>query len=105
MYIFPGLSFGAVACQAEKIPERMFMVAAEAVANSLTQEDLEADRVMPARSRLRDVALNVATTVVLESQKLGLAGRVLGEDWDEVKEQLRGMMWLPNPAAAPVSSS
>ena len=97
VYIFPGLSFGAVCCQAQTIPERMFMVAAEAVANSLSQEDLEADRVMPARSRLREVALNVATSVVLESQKLGLAGRVLGEGWDEVQEVLRGMMWLPNP--------
>ena len=36
VYIFPGLSYGAVACQASTIPDRFFMVAAEAVANSLT---------------------------------------------------------------------
>merc|ERR1719277_1244875 len=35
VYIFPGMSMGAVCCQASTIPERFFMVTAEAVANSL----------------------------------------------------------------------
>ena len=35
VYIFPGMSFGAVCCQAREIPESFFMAAAEAVANSL----------------------------------------------------------------------
>eukprot|EP00947_MAST-08B_sp_MAST-8B-sp1_P005587 g5587.t1 len=95
VYIFPGLSMGAVACQASSIPERFFMVAAEAVANSLSQADLEADRVMPHRSRLREVAQNVATATAVEAQKLGLAGRVLGKDWDEVHAAIGEMMWLP----------
>merc|ERR1712216_68427 len=52
VYIFPGLSFGAVCCEAKNIPDRFFMVAAEAVANTLDADDLAADRVIPARSRL-----------------------------------------------------
>ena len=32
VYIFPGLSFGACRCEARNIPDRMFLVAAEAVA-------------------------------------------------------------------------
>merc|ERR1719161_3344333 len=40
VYIFPGVSMGAICCQASTIPERLFMVAAEAVANSLDAQDL-----------------------------------------------------------------
>ena len=31
VYIFPGMSFGAMCCEAKTIPDRLFMVAAEAV--------------------------------------------------------------------------
>ena len=34
-FIFPGMSFAAVCCEAAKIPDHLFMEAAEAVANSL----------------------------------------------------------------------
>jgi len=100
VYIFPGMSMGAVCCQASTIPERFFMVAAEAVANSLDAEDLKTDRVVPHPNKIRAVGLNVATAVVLEAQKMGLAGTTLGKDALEVKEALQGMMWSPEGSGA-----
>merc|ERR1719382_1253194 len=78
VYIFPGMSMGAVCCRARTIPERFFMVAAEAVANTLDEEDLRENRCVPPLTKIRQVGLNVAVSVVLEAQKLGLAGRALG---------------------------
>jgi len=95
VYIFPGMSFAAICCKARTIPDRFFMVAAEAVANTLDDEDIKADRVVPHPDRLREVGLNVAIAVVLEAQKLGLAERTLGEDRAGVAAALRGMMWEP----------
>ena len=95
-----GLSFGAVCCEAKNIPDRFFMVAAEAVANTLDADDLAADRVIPARSRLREVGLNVATATAMEAQRLGLAGKKLGDTWEEVKAALSAKMWLPKQGAA-----
>jgi len=95
VYIFPGMSMGAVCCQASTIPERFFMVAAEAVANSLDAEDVKTDRVVPHPNKIRAVGLNVATAVVCEAQKMGLAGKTLGKDALEVNEALQGMMWSP----------
>jgi malate dehydrogenase (oxaloacetate-decarboxylating)(NADP+) len=95
VYIFPGVSFGAVVCQAKTIPETFFMKGAQAVANSLSEADLEADRVIPSRDRLREVALNVATAVVVEAQKMGLATRTLGRDEAEVKAAVKALMWEP----------
>ena len=95
VYIFPGMSFGAVCCKAQRITDRMFMVAAEAVANSLDADDLENDSVVPSRRRLREVGLNVATAVVCEAQKLGLAEKPLGETKEAVSAALEAMMWSP----------
>merc|ERR1711959_827519 len=104
VYIFPGMSMGAICCHAKTIPERLFMVAAEAVANSLDAQDLKEDRTVPHPDKIRSVGLNVATVVVLEAQKLGLAGKTLGKDAVEVKAAIQGMMWSPDAAKAPKSS-
>jgi len=95
VYIFPGMSFGAICCQARTIPERFFLVAAEAVANSLSQQDFDEGRVIPHRDQVQLVNLNVATAVVLEAQKMSLARRALGADADSVRATLEGMMWKP----------
>mmetsp|Transcript_25454 Transcript_25454/g.64711 ORF Transcript_25454/g.64711 Transcript_25454/m.64711 type:complete len:523 (+) Transcript_25454:409-1977(+) len=94
-YIFPGMSFGAVQCGAQSIPEKLFMVAAEAVAKSLSEEEVALDRVVPHPDRIRDVSLEVATAVVLEAQSLGLAGKPLGETPDAVRRALVKRMWSP----------
>merc|ERR1719217_549814 len=98
VYIFPGVSMGAICCQARTIPERLFMVAAEAVANSLDAEDLKVDSVVPNRNKIRTCGLNVAAAVAFESQKLGIAGKHLGKTLEEVKAQVQGMMWAPEVA-------
>ena len=67
----------------------------QAVANSLDERDLSADSVVPDRSRIREVSLNVAVAVCLEAQALGLAERPLGTDTASVKAALERMMWAP----------
>jgi malate dehydrogenase (oxaloacetate-decarboxylating)(NADP+) len=101
VYIFPGMSMGAVCCHAKTIPERLFMVAAEAVANSLDAQDLKEDRTVPHPDKIRSVGLNVATAVVLEAQKMGLADKTLGKDAADVKAAIQEQMWSPTlPPAA-----
>ena len=68
-FIFPGVSFGAMCCEASHIPDRLFMEAAEAVANSLDKADMELDSVLPSTGRIREVGHNVALRVVLAAQE------------------------------------
>jgi len=96
VYIFPGMSMGAICCQMSKIPERLFMVAAEAVAMSLDAEDLSVDSIVPGRSRIREVGLNVAAAVAYEAQNMGLAGKNLGTTVEQVKAKVKEMMWSPD---------
>eukprot|EP00931_Biecheleriopsis_adriatica_P016073 TRINITY_DN11974_c0_g1_i1.p1 TRINITY_DN11974_c0_g1~~TRINITY_DN11974_c0_g1_i1.p1 ORF type:complete len:622 (+),score=132.73 TRINITY_DN11974_c0_g1_i1:58-1923(+) len=94
-FIFPGMSFGAVCCKASSIPESLFMVAAEAVANSLNSQDLTSESVVPNPARIREVAENVAVAVVLECQKQGLASEGLGSSEAEVRSALKLKQWKP----------
>ena len=94
-FIFPGMSFGAISCHAKTIPENFFMVAAEAVAQSLDAHDLEVESVVPHPGRIRQVAENVATAVVLAAQAQGLAGKPVGATKEEVEAALKRAMWSP----------
>jgi len=61
----------------------------------LSPEDLKVDRVIPERDRVREVALNVATAVVLEAQRTGLAAKKLADSWEAVKKEVSAKMWQP----------
>ena len=92
------MSFAAIHCQAKEITDRLFLVAACAVANSLGQEELHHNRIMPKLSRIREVSQNVATAVILACQEDGLAQRTVGEGWDAVYADVGKAMWKPPPA-------
>jgi malate dehydrogenase (oxaloacetate-decarboxylating)(NADP+) len=94
-FIFPGLSFGAYSCGSRSIPEKFFMTAAQAVANSLDDHDFDVDSVLPNPDHIRQVAENVATAVVLEAQTSGLATITLGDDEESVTAALQKLMWKP----------
>ena len=94
-FIFPGMSFGAVQCDVQTIPERLFMASAEAVARSLSDDEIANDRVVPHPDRIRDVSLNVAIATVLEAQRMGIANLTLGATEAEVRAKLEELMWVP----------
>eukprot|EP00927_Polykrikos_kofoidii_P076599 TRINITY_DN73662_c0_g1_i1.p1 TRINITY_DN73662_c0_g1~~TRINITY_DN73662_c0_g1_i1.p1 ORF type:complete len:671 (-),score=137.33 TRINITY_DN73662_c0_g1_i1:213-2159(-) len=96
-FVFPGMSFGALNCEATTIPEKFFMVAAEAVAHCLDEHDLDVESVVPHPGRIREVAMSVAAAVVLEAQKQGLAKVMLGDDEASVRKALQERMWNPKP--------
>lgn len=95
VYIFPGMSMAAIFCQAKTITDRLFLVAAQAVANSLSANDLAEDRVIPPVSRVRDVAHNVATAVVMACQEDGLAQKITAGTYDEVHAAVGAAMYKP----------
>jgi malate dehydrogenase (oxaloacetate-decarboxylating)(NADP+) len=105
VYCFPGISFGAVRCKARFLPDSIFYRAAEAVAVSLSAEDIAEGRVVPHPRRIREVGLNVATAVVMECQRLGLAGRVVGRDAEEVRRVLAAERWDPYTVGESVSAT
>ncbi len=87
--VFPGIGLGAVACQAERITDRMISAAAQAVADMTTMTK-PGDRVLPAIDTMRTVSARVAVAVAKAAAEDGVAEPLenpLQEIWDH--------MWQP----------
>ncbi|CAD7935385.1 unnamed protein product [Amoebophrya sp. A25] len=75
MYIFPGVGYGAVQCNACTVTNSMFYQAAKALSDEVTVEDLQKGSVYPELSKIRSITANVARAVCDVATKEGLAGR------------------------------
>jgi malate dehydrogenase (oxaloacetate-decarboxylating)(NADP+) len=72
-YIFPGVGLGATACGARLVTDEMFMVAAHALANLVTDADLAQGSLYPALPRIREVSAQIAESVAVVAYNRGLA--------------------------------
>lgn len=72
-YVFPGIGLGAVGAAAGRVTDDMFLAAARALADEVSEEDLAMGSVYPPLSRIRELSLSVATSVADTAYKSGLA--------------------------------
>ena len=72
-YIFPGVGLGATACGARLVTDEMFMVAAHALAQLVSEDDLTQGSLYPALPRIREVSAHIAEAVAVVAYNRGLA--------------------------------
>jgi malate dehydrogenase (oxaloacetate-decarboxylating) len=90
-YIFPGVGLGAVATQARRISDGMFMAAAKALAAmSPARSDPKAN-LLPPVTALRDVAIAVAVAVAKQAAREGLTDVPA----EQVEAAVHRKMWTP----------
>jgi malate dehydrogenase (oxaloacetate-decarboxylating)(NADP+) len=73
VYIFPAMGMAVFATEATRITEEMFIVAAEAVAEQVTEENLSTGLIYPPLSRILDASLHVAERIAAFIFAQGLA--------------------------------
>ncbi len=73
VYIFPGVGLGAVACQAGRVSEQMFLAAAQALASQVTDAQLERGSIYPSLSEIRNVSASIALAVAEQAYAEGHA--------------------------------
>jgi len=76
MYIFPGLGLGATLAGAKTVSDKMLYVAAEALANFVTEEDHKKGKVFPPLHQIRDVSKCVAIAVIQQAIEEGQATKL-----------------------------
>ena len=76
MFVFPGIGLGVTLCGAKTVSDRMLYVAAEALANYLTEDELAQGKVVPNLSTIRDVSKKVAIAVIEEAIRTNQAPRL-----------------------------
>src|SRR5712672_29744 len=73
VYIFPAMGMAVFATEAIRVTEEMFIVAAKAVAEQVTNEDLSVGLIYPPQSQILDASLHVAERVASYIFDQGLA--------------------------------
>jgi len=100
-FVFPGIGLGSLVAGAEWISDQAFSAAAEALAASLTDAELDRGLLFPAIGRLREVTLDVAVAVARQTIA---EGQGAGIDPDDAGRRVAGSMWSPEyPALVPAT--
>jgi malate dehydrogenase (oxaloacetate-decarboxylating)(NADP+) len=86
-YIFPGLGLGTVLCKAQRVSDGMFLAAADALANFVTEEDLEHGAVLPRLDSIRAVSVAVAAAVIRQADEEGLTETGLPVELEQYVEE------------------
>jgi malate dehydrogenase (oxaloacetate-decarboxylating)(NADP+) len=73
VYIFPAMGMAVFATEAARVTEEMFIVAAKAVAEQVTEENLASGLIYPPQSQILDASLHVAERVAAYIFDQGLA--------------------------------
>jgi malate dehydrogenase (oxaloacetate-decarboxylating) len=74
VFIFPGVGLAAVVAEVSAITERMFLVAARALADQVSEDRLAQDALYPPIRALADISRIVAIAVAREALESGVAG-------------------------------
>ena len=62
-YIFPGVGLGVVVSKSSKVTDKMFIAAAESLANMVSEADLAQGRLYPPLMKIRDISCKIALNV------------------------------------------
>jgi malate dehydrogenase (oxaloacetate-decarboxylating)(NADP+) len=93
-YVFPGIGMGALAVEASRLPEELFLTAARALAAFVSTADLDAGALYPKLGEIRRVSHAIATAVAERAIELGLAG-VADLRGDALSERIRAAQYDP----------
>jgi malate dehydrogenase (oxaloacetate-decarboxylating)(NADP+) len=73
VYIFPAMGMAVFATEASRVTEEMFIVAARAVAEQVSEENLSSGLIYPPQSRILEASLHVAERIAAYIFDQGLA--------------------------------
>jgi len=79
-YVFPGVALGIIASKATRIPDDMFLLAANVLSSLVTDDMLEKGTVYPPIRNIRDVSFEIAVRVAAEAFRLGIATQIEPKD-------------------------
>ncbi len=91
-YIFPGVALAAIAVQARRITDGMFMTAAKALAGASPARTNPSANLLPPVTAMRDISLIVARAVAREARREGLCAELSDA---EIDLAIAARIWKP----------
>lgn len=92
VFIFPAMGLALFATQAKRVTDLLFITAAEAVAEQVSQQDFEMGLIYPSVKNILNVSVNVAIKIVEVIFESGLAGV---EKPDNIAVFVKSKMYVP----------
>ena len=95
MFVFPGIGLGVTLCGAKSVTDKMLYVAAEALANYVSEDELAMGKVFPKQNTIRDVSKKVAIAVIEEAIRTDQAPRLTEKDLADLDAYVSRKMYDP----------
>ncbi len=92
VYIFPAMGMAVLATEAKRVTEQMFIIAARAVAEQVTQANLDVGLIYPPTGNILDASLHTAARIAEYVFDQGLAGVPRPAD---IEAHIRAMAYKP----------
>jgi malate dehydrogenase (oxaloacetate-decarboxylating) len=92
VFIFPGIGLGVLLSEARVVSDAMISVSAQALADAVTDAELQRGLLFPSIRRLREVAVAVAAAVMRQAAAEGMGNRNL----KDIEGRIEAAMWEPN---------
>ena len=92
VFVFPGVGLGAMLSEIREVDEAVFLVAARALAGSVSEERLGQGALLPDASELRNVSSRIAAAVVRHASERKLGRRFAD---GEVERTVAAASWFP----------
>ncbi len=94
-YIFPGVGLGVIVSGSNRVTDEMFMAAAHALAEQVTEDDLQQGSLYPPLKNIRDVSAHIAAAVAAVAYRRELAR---GAEPDDLLGLMKSRMYEPHYA-------
>ncbi len=91
VFVFPGLGLGALVSGATQVTDAMVSASSAALAEQITDEELEKGLLFPSVTRLREVSKEVARAVVQQARN----DNVAADTDSDIEDMLNGAIWSP----------
>ena len=94
-YVFPGIGLGAVVAQGESLPDEAFLVAARALADGVSEADLEEGALYPRLGLIRELSVAIATAVAEYLQQAGKA-KIEDDGQISLRQRIEQAVYYPD---------